>query len=193
MAAAVNPDHENGAGLRPSSSTTNHGMVFRRPAAARPRILYTSIFVWISVTGGRFLAPLLQDAGLSDRQMGLCLALQTVIQSLCSSASGGYADALEQQRPGRGRAHVLLGGIVVGSGAFLLQGLFHPNVLSHTTTMDDNDNNNDNSNSSNDHGLTIVVWHVLLRCVYAASTRMVFPVLDGLTLDFLNHHHHHVS
>lgn len=145
----------------------------------RPRLLYGSVFVWISVTGGRFLAPLLQDAGLTESQIGLCLALQTVLSSVCSSASGAYADARELQLPGRGRAQALLGGIVLGSSAFLLQGLLH-----HYRQ------NQGNNESTNDDGdlVSTVVWHMVLRCVYAASTSMVSPVLDGLTLDFLNSH-----
>lgn len=134
----------------------------------RPRLLYSSIFVWISLCGGRFLAPQLRDVGFSDSQIGLCLALQTVIQSACSSASGVLADAQERKQPGRGRAHVLVAGILVGSAAFLLEGLHHiwPSFVF----------------------VSRVSWHVTLRCFYAGATSIVFPVLDGLTLDYLEHH-----
>lgn len=126
----------------------------------RPRLLYSSIFVWISLTGGRFLAPLLQDAGLSDTQIGICFALQTVAQSLCFTQSGALADDYERRYPGTGRAWVLMGGITLGSASFLLEGI-------HAVPV------------------SCVAWHLALRCIYAGSTSLVFPVLDGLTLDFL--------
>ena len=153
-------------------------------AQQRPRILYASIFVWIAVTGGRFLAPLLQDAGLTDAQIGLCLALQTVVSSVTAGKGGAWADAREQQQPGRGRVQVLLGGVVLGCVAFVLEGFVHHiQQLSTNTVTSDNDI----------IVLVTVVWHVVLRCIYAASTSIVFPVLDGLTLDFLNNQLNHDS
>jgi len=126
--------------------------------------------VWISITGGRFLAPLLQDVGLTDPQIGLCLALSTIVQSVCSSVFGMWADKCERLYPSLGRAVVLSAGITMASLVFVAEG-----VLSLSTK---------NSSSSNNE--KFVLGHVILRCIYAVSTSMVFPVLDGLTLDFLS-------
>ncbi|CAB9497821.1 expressed unknown protein [Seminavis robusta] len=133
----------------------------------RPRILYASIFVYVSLTGGRFLSVLLQDAGLSDSQIGLCFASSTVVQSLCSSFSGSFADDYERRHPGLGRSRVLLCGILMSGALFLLQGLHHVTTIPVVST---------------------VTWHVVLRVLYAASTSFVWPVLDGITLDYLNEH-----
>jgi MFS_1 like family len=151
-----------------------HGMTeaVAQPTASppRPRLLFSSIFVWISITGGRFLSTLLQDAGLTDSEIGVCFALQTVTQSLLSSFAGSYADAYERRYPGQGRTRILMAGILCGSFFFLLQGLHHiwPAGNHHFV-------------------VNSVAWHVSLRVLYAGSTSLVFPVLDGLTLDFLSH------
>jgi MFS_1 like family len=126
------------------------------PNIIRPRVLFSTLYIWLSLTGGRFLAPQLQDAGLSEAQIGICLALQTVLSSICSAGSGSFADAYEKRHPGKGRALVLMGGTVVCTLAFLLQAI--PWGES---------------------------WLIAMRCIYAAASSWIHPVLDGLALDFL--------
>jgi hypothetical protein len=60
----------------------------------RPRVLYFSVFTWISLTGGRFTAPFLEDQvhHWTSAQIGLCLALQQVVGSLTTSWAGSAAD-----------------------------------------------------------------------------------------------------
>lgn len=132
----------------------------------RPRLLYSAIFPYIAVTGGRFMAPFLEhEAHFSDTMIGATLAMQMAIMSLCSSIGGAYADERERQLPLRGRAQVMMWGVSCGNILFLLHGLSY--MLPSW------------------NWLTSPAWHVTLRCLYAASLSFVFPVLDGLTLAHL--------
>lgn len=123
----------------------------------RPRWLYASVFSWISLVGGRFLAPFLENVcDLSTSQIGLCLALQAALATLLGSHCGALADRLERQQPGKGRARVILVGIVLGTLCFL------------------------------SHAIWTHAWqHIVIQMGFAACSSLVFPVLDGLTLDFL--------
>lgn len=74
----------------------------------RPGFLYGSFFIWISTTGGRFLAPFLEHEGnMSASAIGLTLAMQSVIGAALSSMGGTWADARERRRPGKGRVEVM--------------------------------------------------------------------------------------
>jgi Na+/melibiose symporter-like transporter len=159
-------------------------------SAYRPRILYFSVFCWISVTGGRFQAPFLehQVPHWTAAQIGLCLALQQVVGSLAGSWAGSTSDAVESEHPGRGRAASLLAGITAGTVLFLLHGVSH--ILGIVTVIaDDNDHDNDNDHetvtNTHTHWSTSTAWHMSLRLLYALSTSFVFPVLDGMTLQYL--------
>jgi len=145
-----------------TTATTEPGLHYR------PRFLYASTFAWISITGGRFLAPFLEhEAHLSAKGIGACLALQQAIVTIAGSAGGSWADARERKYPGQGRAQVMGVGVICASVAFLLHSVRY--ILPFAFL------------SSN-------VWHVSLQCVFALSTAFVFPVLDGMTLDFLEKH-----
>ena len=62
----------------------------------RPAILYGSVFVWISITGGRFIAPFLeQDGHLNVTEIGFALASQQVVSTIFGSSGGSYADFME--------------------------------------------------------------------------------------------------
>lgn len=79
-----------------------------------PRILYTTVFVWISITGGRFMASFLeQEASLSPAAIGSLLALQDATSVIASSFAGVFADWMEQRYPKRGRRWVLGNGILL--------------------------------------------------------------------------------
>jgi Na+/melibiose symporter-like transporter len=135
----------------------------------RPRVLYTTVFLWISITGGRFLAPFLEhEASLSATQIGSLLALHQAMSVLTSSVAGSYADSMERTYPGKGRATVLVLGVCLGGIMFLLHGLgrLFPTVIFFDS----------------------MTWYGGLRIMYSASTSFVFPVIDGMCLEFLKHH-----
>ncbi|CAB9520265.1 expressed unknown protein [Seminavis robusta] len=123
----------------------------------RPRVLYSSIYAWISVTGGRFLAPFLRNLGLSDTEIGVALALQLAIMTCIGPWAARVTEALESEYPGRGRAQVLTTGIIYATMEYLMNAL-------------DFENKN---------------CYVALCGLYTVGVAMVFPALDGMTNDFL--------
>jgi Na+/melibiose symporter-like transporter len=128
--------------------------------------LYSATFSWLAVTGGRFLAPFLEhEAFFSDEMIGAVLATQCAVSSVLGSAGGSWADARERRFPGRGRAQVMFSGIVMGSTAFLLHGACH---FAPELTI-----------------LSSPEWHFFLRILWAFSSSLVMPVLDGMTLAHL--------
>ena len=137
--------------------------------AIRPRLLYIAAFAWLSVTGGRFLAPFLEhQANFSDASLvGSVLACQTAVSSLLGSAGGSWADARQVLYPNKGRAQVMFVGVAIGSAAFLSHGagiLFGSDAIPLFESME---------------------WHFVLRIAWACSCSLVMPVLDGLTLAHL--------
>lgn len=115
------------------------------------------------MTGGRFLAPFLEhEAFFTDEMIGTVLAIQCAVSSGLGSAGGSWADAKERRFPGRGRAQVMFCGIVLGSTAFLLHGACH--FLPGWGMLLSSE------------------WHFLLRILWAFSSSLVMPVLDGMTL-----------
>lgn len=135
-------------------------------ASLRPRILYIAAFAWLAVTGGRFLAPFLEhEAKFSATKIGSVLAAQSAVSSLLGSIGGSWADAREQRFPNLGRAQVMFAGVVLGSTSFLLHGmhLLFPASFVFASTE----------------------WHFLLRILWACSSSLVMPTLDGITLAHL--------
>lgn len=128
-----------------------------RSFVTQPRFLYSLIFVWISLVGGRFLAPFLRHScQLKDAEIGILLASQKFCALLASGPGGAWADARQRRYPKNGRAQVLGLGVLLGTVAFVL----HSAASSFW-------------------------WHWILQCLYALSTCFVFPVLDGMTLAYL--------
>jgi MFS family permease len=132
----------------------------------RPRWIYGSTFAWIACVGGRFLAPFLeQESSLTATQIGLCLGLQASIVTLCGPSAGKWADKAEATRVG-GRTRVMAMGICMGTLCF----------LGHVALP---------SNSRDEADDTSPVMPILLQCAFAISVAFVYPVMDGITLDFL--------
>ena len=147
----------------------------------RPAILYCSIFVWISITGGRFIAPFLeQDGHLTTTEIGFALALQQCFSTVFSSTGGSYADTMEFKYPGRGRAVVMGIGIILGTVAYVLHGI--PKYF--FSSMIDQDLDENDTRTTNDI-LATTIWHIVLRCIYSISTCLIFPVLDGMAVTYL--------
>eukprot|EP00977_Amphora_coffeiformis_P010118 scaffold2357_cov167-Amphora_coffeaeformis.AAC.26 len=134
----------------------------------RPGYLYFSFFVWISATGGRYLAPFLENEGnLSSEAIGLTLALQSIVSMALSSFGGSWADSRERLRPGKGRVEVMALGISMGGLCCLLHSLQHFFSLDFFTSH---------------------VWHGGLQLMYAAFSVLTISILDGTTIQFLEDH-----
>lgn len=78
-----------------------------------------------------------------------------------SFVTGSYADSLETRYPHRSRAIIVALGILIGSLV----------IGGHALTTVP--------------GVPPVIWHGFLRLVLAVATAMVFPVLDGMCLEYL--------
>ena len=142
----------------------------------RPRCLHAAVFIYFVTTGGRFTAPFLEDvANFSDTVNGLTLAAQVGIDALLGPAAGTLADVLESKRfPNhrhRGRGLVMTLGVTVGTAAFILHG-----VVAYACDEDRL------SCSPN----TTTTLHIFLRLMFAAGNSFVYPVLNGITLAFLD-------
>ena len=133
----------------------------------RPRILYAALFAWISIIGGRFLAPFLEhEAQLSSSQIGFFLAVQQCIGVPVSSMGGVWADSLERKYPGRGRALIMALGVATGGLFFVLHGAgrLAPEESSVFRSVE---------------------WYFILRVLMSFSVAIIFPVADGMCLSFL--------
>jgi len=127
--------------------------------------------------GGRFLAPFLEnDIGLSATEIGVCLACQQIILTVASSFAGKAADARETSLSNNnfrhqryvGRVQIMLLGVVVATTAFLCHGACRGiELLQHS-----------------------LLWHAFLQSIQGLVVAMVFPVLDGLTIDYLQQEVH---
>ena len=158
------------------SSNNNNFCWYRRP-----RLLYTAVFVWISITGGRFTASFLEAESsssqstlkLNSAQIGIILAVQKLVGIFIGSITGIYADKMEQQYPKKGRLYILGFGCFMGTIIFCFHGIHH--LFS--------------ASSSSSTFFHSVPWFIFLRMLYACSTSLVFPILDGICLDFLKKDH----
>jgi MFS family permease len=158
----------------------------------------------MAITGGRFLAPFLEHegnsvitcirmlivchgpgsasltssiyiplplcllAGFSDSLIGTVLGVQYGIMSITAPLYGHLADKRELKCPNYGRAQVLSIGIFFGIIFFSLHGA---NYIWPSCQY-----------------LTSWHWHFAIQCMYACCLGILFPVMDGMTLDFLRNH-----
>ena len=137
----------------------------KRPVQVRPRVLYWSLFSWMSITGGRFLAPFLEhEAGMTDSNIGLILGIQYAILSVMAPYYGKYADDQEKKYPNYGRGKVLVAGIICGTSAFLMHGI---------------------SDIWDQPIFDSLYFHYAVQVLYAFNFAVMIPVVDGMTLDFL--------
>jgi len=150
----------------------------RGRVAFRPRLLYSTILVWSSLTCGKFTAPLLQQLSpkFTDGMIGLTFALQYAIVACLASWGGSVSDAQERVSAawGWGRLKVLCLALTLGTVAFVGHG-----VPEWVMTNANTDIFQENSNME-------LIWHISMRCIYAVSLGVVAPCLDGLALAHLN-------
>jgi len=172
--------HSNGSPTDPPPLTLtakygNHNEVSRRSSsiAFRPRLLYSTIFVWSTLTCGKFTAPLLQQLSprFSESMIGMTFALQYAIVACLAGWGGSLSDTQERTSSswGWGRLKVLSLALSLGTLAFLGHGL--PEWLNTVFPKD---------------GTMVLVWHISMRCIYAVSLGIVAPCLDGLALAHLD-------
>lgn len=139
---------------------------------------------------------------LDPSQIGLALAIQRFVGVFAGSLTGIWADRLEKMYPNRGRLLVLVIGCCLGSLVFLLHGthrcLFQdmePSLtLPSNNTSGSGDLNAWAAREAGERETTVEVprhffqsfpWFVSLRIAFAICTSLVFPILDGICLDFL--------
>ncbi|KAL7478411.1 hypothetical protein ACHAW6_004179 [Cyclotella cf. meneghiniana] len=149
----------------------------------KPRHLYLILFTYYALSGGRFTAPFLEhQLGLTENWMiGSALALQILVGSVGSSYFGILADDWDARtsaggREGcRGRLIIMFGGLVVSTVATVLHGVasmtfWQTGVIS------------DGLAESSTIPMSELVYHLILRCIYAMGISATSPVLNGLTL-----------
>lgn len=79
-----------------TSSNTNNINI----TAYRPRLLYSALFTWNTITGGKFIAPFLQDlspALFTDGVVGMTLAVQYAIVAVFAGYGGRWSDEEERR------------------------------------------------------------------------------------------------
>jgi uncharacterized membrane protein YraQ (UPF0718 family) len=133
---------------------------------ARPRLLYGTVFVWLSVTGGRFFAPFIETEGaLSVVQIGGLLAVQQAIGLVTNPWAGRIADQAVKCHSQNARVWILAAGALSGTLVFLLLGArrLFPDIALFSSWE----------------------WFFVLRILYAVAVSFVMPVLDGLCLHYL--------
>jgi MFS family permease len=102
---------------------------------------------------------------MSDSSIGLILSIQYAVLSLGAPFYGNLADDYERKYPHYGRGYVLIWGIACGTLAFGLHGL--KNVWASCDFF------------------RSIVFHYFVQILYALNFAVMFPVLDGMTLDYL--------
>ena len=142
----------------------------------RPRSLHAAVFIYFVTTGGRFTAPFLENvANFSDTVNGLTLAAQVGIDALLGPAAGTLADAWESKQcphhRHRGRGLVMSLGVTIGTAAFISHGVV-------ARACDE-----ERLSCSPD---TTMALHIFLRLLFAVGNSFVYPVLNGITLTFLD-------
>jgi len=125
-------------------------------------------------TGGRFTAPFLkQEIGFDDGQIGFLLACQKGLATVIGPICGIIADN-RQKKHKNGRVEILCAGLCLGSLTTLFHGIAYVfPVFSYT------------ADAPKMMKQITFLWHLSLRLLYSISNVLVLPVLDGLTLAYL--------
>jgi hypothetical protein len=169
---------------RPLSSTRS-----TRETSLQPRVLYFAVFIFFSLSGGRFTATFLEhELNFTKNWMiSSAMAVQILTSSACSSWLGGLADSIEARGIRNGRLQIMASGLLLSTVATLLHilGRFwmtSVSSVSSTITEDDNYTENDIESQQQVVPIPLLTYHLVLRALYAIGTTACSPVLDGLTL-----------
>ena len=147
--------------------------------------------------------------------IGVVLSLQYGIMSLLSPVYGVVADHLELQYPNYGRASFLATSVCIGCICVLLHNVIEKQYISSSsaaaavndyesrvlrllvdTDQDIHVGDGDLSSTSvsfydevdfddESRYYTATILHIIVQCVYACCLGVMFPVIDGMTLDYL--------
>ena len=147
------------------TGTTSRGL--------QPRVLYFAVFIYFSLSGGRFTATFLEhELHMSQNWMiSSAMAVQILTTSTCSSWLGSLADEFEKKTGSNGRLKVMAAGLLLSTVATLLHilGRFYWIPL-------------ESDNIQNQVPMPLFMYHLFLRAVFALGFTACAPVLDGLTL-----------
>lgn len=166
----------------------------------RPRVLYFAVFTYFSFSGGRFTATFLEhELGLENWMISTAMVVQTLISILCSSWLGGLADSWEASCKGgknHGRLQIMSLGLLLSTTATLLHSLgsvyLQWSMRSETQQIMDDVVDTETSESGDSQPtipLPLLVYHLILRSLFAMSNCAIMPALDGLTLATLTDTH----
>lgn len=152
----------------------------------QPRVLYFAVFIFFSLSGGRFTATFLEhELNFTKNWMiSSAMAVQILTSSACSSWLGGLADSIEARGRRNGRLQIMASGLLLSTVATLLHipGRFWmPLPMSSVSSTITEDDKND-MESQQVVSIPLLTYHLLLRALYAIGTTACSPVLDGLTL-----------
>jgi len=149
-----------------------------------PRVLYFAVFTFFSLSGGRFTATFLEhELKFSQNWMiSIAMAVQILASSSCSSWLGGLADSLEKRRGSNGRLQIMALGLLLSTVATLLHILGRLWMQPSTLETDDDYFVEEDIQNHQYVPMSLFVYHLILRAVFAIGTTACSPVLDGLTL-----------
>jgi len=156
--------------------------------AFRPRLIFCPLFAWNSITGGKFIAPLLAQMSPNYKEsvIGITLSIQYAIVACLAGWGGSLADTEEKQSTvwGMGRLKVMSWGVLLGTFAFLGHDL--PQYIQWNDLLNNDDDNEYDEDISADFQWKFEFsWHVSMRCLWAVSFALTAPAMDGLSLAHL--------
>ena len=151
-------------------------------ATMRPRVLYFAVFVFYSLTGGRFASTFLEhELGFSAKWISITMSIQLLVSNVCKPWLGKVADSWEASfhggRGNTGRLRVMSLGLLLSTVAMLSHGLGR--IINPTKKKYDfGDIETEDTNIQ----LPLYIYHVILRVFFVLGTGACGLALDGLTL-----------
>jgi hypothetical protein len=183
--------------------------------AYRPRLLYSALFSWNTVTCGKFIAPFLEDLSpelFTDGVVGMTLAVQYAIVAIFAGWGGRLADVEErkclqkyiessqQQQHSSSDIHQNSNNFDNGVGS--CWGVGRLKVLSFSILLGTcailghavpslYTQYYTTTTTNNQQQVVAqfpyeLAWQVSMRCIYALSLAIMAPCMDGLALAHLD-------
>jgi MFS family permease len=106
----------------------------------RPRVLYFAVFVFHSLSGGRFTSTFLEhQLGFTAKRISTAISIQMLVSNVCKPWLGKVADSWEasvdEGRGNTGRLRVMSLGLLLSTVAMLSHGL--GSIIYSTKTIND--------------------------------------------------------